>query len=148
MTYHNNADANDERALDVVVVGTCVSIHDSPLGSVAPADNESHAVASLDSKLVMHVGISRGETREEKRRAVVVLAHRNPDMFRAWWAQSCSSTCLKSLSLSLMVQIARNTRADEPSFQKSQRNWQEEPGRTLQRKAKAGRSCVSRGPQV
>jgi hypothetical protein len=92
MTYHNNADANDERALDVVVVGTCVSIHDSPLCSVAPAVNESHAVASLDSKLVMHVGISRGETLEEKRRAVVVLAHRNPDMLRAWWAHSCSST--------------------------------------------------------
>jgi hypothetical protein len=78
MTYHNNADANDERAVDVVVVGTCVSIHDSPLGSVAPAVNESHTVASLDSKLVMHVGISRGETRKEKRRPVVVLAPVSP----------------------------------------------------------------------
>ena len=94
MTYHNNADANDKRALDVVVVGTCVSVHDSPLGSVAPAVNESHAVASLNSKLVMHVGISRGETREEKRRAVVVSAHRNPGVLRARWTHSCSSTLL------------------------------------------------------
>ena len=92
MTHHKNTDANDERALDVVVVGTCVSVHDSPLGSVAPAVNERHAVASLHSELVMHVGISSGETREEKRRAVVVFAHRNPDMLRAWWAQTCSNT--------------------------------------------------------
>ena len=94
MTHHKNTDANDERALDVVVVGTCVSVHDSPLGSVAPAVNERHAVASLHSELVMHVGISRGETREEKRRAVVVSAHSNPGMLRVWWAHSCSSTLL------------------------------------------------------
>jgi hypothetical protein len=94
MTHHKNTDANDERALHVVVVGTCVSVHDSPLGSVAPAVNERHAVASLHSELVMHVGISRGETREEKRRAVVVSAHRNPGMLRAWWTNSCSSTLL------------------------------------------------------
>ena len=92
MTYHNNADANDERTLDVVVVGTCVSVHDRPLGNVAPAVNESHTVASLHIKLVMHVGISHGETREEKRRSVVVFAHRNPDMFRAWWTHTCNST--------------------------------------------------------
>ena len=97
MTYHNNADANDKRALDVVVVGTCVSVHDRPLGSVAPAVNESHAVASLNSKLVMNVDISRGETREEKRRAVVVFAHRNPHMLRTWWAHTCSRTLLATV---------------------------------------------------
>jgi hypothetical protein len=48
---HHNADVNEERAFDVVMVSACKSVHHRPLGGVGPAVNESHAVASVNSKL-------------------------------------------------------------------------------------------------